>query len=288
MNYKKVIALAGAALIVSSTASWAGPSSRDWIPAPVGTDIIAGYAGYEKATRMYDDGKRIKGAPKLDVGYGIYRQMHYRELFGKTVQYEIIVPMSRASLKGNGFPKESLTGIGDVNLGAAMWLYNNDETRTYFVWEPFIVLPTGRYRASKADVSPGENRWSTIQDFAFVQGVGKNTYLEAMAEFEFYGKNKNYYGSTLKKDLSVRLMAFASTNITSDTVIGLRYRYETGGSEKINGYKVANSASDHQLAVDLTHQLNDHNQLQLRYAHDVKVKYGPKLSGIQLRYAYIF
>jgi len=33
----------------------------------------------EKSTRMYSEGKRIQGAPKIDVQYGIYRQMHYRE-----------------------------------------------------------------------------------------------------------------------------------------------------------------------------------------------------------------
>lgn len=286
--HKKIIALASSALMLGSGATLADPSTRDWLPAPVGTNIIAGYAGYEKSTRMYDNGKRIKGAPKLDVQYGVYRQMHYRELAGKTVQYEIIVPMSRATLKGDGFPKDRLSGIGDVNLGAAIWLYNNEETRTYFAWEPFIVLPTGRYRGSQADVSPGTNRWSTIQDFAFSKGFGKSSYIEGMAEFEIYGKNKNYYGSTLKKDPSMRLMAFLSTNLTPDTVIGLRYRYETGGNEKINGNKVSGAANDHQLAIDLTHQLNDQNQLQLRYAHDVKVKYGPKLSGIQLRYAFIF
>lgn len=288
MNHKKIVSALGAVLVLSSGASFADPSTRDWIPAPVGTNVIAGYAGYEKATRFYDKGERIEGAPKLDVQYGIYRQMHYRELFGKTVQYEIIVPMSRATLKGNGFPKQSVTGVGDVNLGAAIWLYNNDDTRTYFAWEPFIVAPTGRYSGSRADTSPGANRWGTIQDFAIVQGVGKDTYLEGIAEFEFYGKNNNYYGDTLKKKPSVRLTTMASTNLTPDTVLGASYRYETGGGEKINGEKVSGSASDHQLAIDLTHQLNDQNQLQLRYAHDVKVKYGPKLSGIQLRYAFIF
>lgn len=286
--HKKIIAVLGGAVLFSSSVSWADPSSRDWIPAPVGTNIIAGYAGFEKSTRMYEDGKRIQGAPKIDVQYGIYRQMHYRELAGKTVQYEIIVPMSRATMKGGGLPKDRLSGIGDVNLGAAIWLYNNEETRTYFAWEPFVVLPTGRYRGSQADVSPGANRWSTIQDFAFVKGFGESSYIEAMAEFEIYGKNKNYYGMTLKKDPSVRLMAFVSTDITPSTAIGLRYRYETGGREKISGNTVASSASDHQLAVDLTHQLNDQNQLQLRYAQDVRVKNGPKFNGVQLRYAYIF
>ena len=56
----------------------------------------------------------------------------------------------------------------------------------------------------------------------------------------------------------------------------------------MNGEKVAGNAGDHQLAVDLTHQLNDQNQIQLRYAHDLKVRNGPLFNGVQLRYAYIF
>ncbi|GAA5084799.1 transporter [Paenalcaligenes hermetiae] len=275
-------------LLLASSASWADPSARDWIPAPAGTNIIAGYLGYQKANRMYEDGRRVQGAPKLDVQYGIYRQMHYRELAGKTVQYEVIVPVSRATLKGNGFPKDRLSGVGDVNIGAAVWLHNNDETRTYVAWEPFLVLPTGRYRGSQADVSPGENRWSLIQDFAFVKGIGKSSYIEGMAEFEVFGKNTNYYGQTLKKNPAMRLMAFASTDLSPSTYVGLRYRYETGGKEKIHGQKVAGSANDHQIAAELTHQLNDQHQLQLQYAHDIKVRNGPKFNGVQLRYAFLF
>lgn len=287
MRHKKLLLALGGSLLISSSTSWADPSSRDWIPAPVGTNITAVYAGMEKSTRMYENGKRLHGAPKIDVQYGIFRQMYYGELFGKTIQYEMILPMSRATMKGDGF-KDRLTGIGDATLGTAIWFVNNDDTRTYFAWEPFVVVPTGRYKGSLADVSPGDNRWSTIQDFAFVQGFGKSTYLEAMAEFEIYGKNTNYYGMTLKKDPSMRLMAFLSTDITPDTAVGLRYRYTTGGKEKISGEQVAGSAGDHQLAVDLTHQINAQNQIQLRYAHDVKVKNGPLFNGVQLRYAYVF
>lgn len=288
MSRRTKVWLGLTAMCLLSTQGWADPSTRDWLPAPAGTDIIAVYAGAEKAKRIYDDGTRLQGTPDINVQYGIYRQMHYREVAGKTVQYEVIVPMSRATMKGNGFPKEKLSGIGDVNLGAAVWLYNNEATRTYFAWEPFVILPTGRYRASMADVSAGANRWGTIQDFAFVQGFGESSYFEGMVEFEFFGKNKNYYGTTLKKKPVTRLMAFVSTDLSEATYVGLRYRYEMGGKEKINGATAMGSLSNHQLAVDLTHQINNHNQIQFRYARDMKVKNGPKFDGIQLRYAYIF
>lgn len=288
MRKRTQVTLGLVGLCLFSATSWADPSTRDWLPAPAGTDIIAIYAGSEKAKRIYDNGTRLQGTPDITAHYGIYRQMHYREVAGKTVQYELIVPMSRATIKGSGYPKEQLTGIGDINLGAAVWLYNNEATRTYFAWEPFLIVPTGRYHASRADVSPGANRWGTIQDFAFVQGFGESSYFEAMLEFEFFGKNKNYYGTTLKKSPVTRMMAFVSTDINDSTYVGLRYRYETGGKEKLNGEKVMGSLSNHQLAADLTHQINDHNQIQFRYARDVKVKNGPKFDGVQLRYAYIF
>jgi len=288
MLKKTMTALLGSALMLGSASAVADPSTRDWLPAPPGTDIIATYFGHERSkNRFYVDGNRVSEGPDLSVNYALYRQMHYREIAGKTVQFEVIAPISRISAKAGG-EKERLTGIGDVNLGAAIWLLNDDETRTYFAYEPFIILPTGRYRAHQADVSPGENRWGMIHDFAFVKGIGESTYLEGMVEFEFFGKNNNYYGSTLKKKPVTRLMGFVSTDLSDSTYAGLRYRYEMGGKERINGETVMGSLSNHQLAADITHQINDHNQIQLRYARDIRVKNGPKFHGLQFRYAYIF
>ncbi|KAG1248427.1 hypothetical protein G6F65_019620 [Rhizopus arrhizus] len=157
--------------------------------------------------------------------------MHYRDFYGKPVQLEFIVPMYRTSLDLPGAPGDPQPGIGAVTLGSAIWLYNNEQTKTWFAWEPFIGAPVGRYDRSRPDVSPGKNRWSTIQDFSFVKGVGESTFLEAIAEVEIYGRNTDWYGQTLKKDPSFRFFALASTNLTRDTYTGIRYRYETGGRE---------------------------------------------------------
>lgn len=278
-----LLACAGA-----SQAAWAGdPSARDWIPAPVGTNIVAGYLAGLRSSGLYAEGKRVDGA-SIDVNALVYRQMHYRDFYGKTVQLEFIVPMYRTSLDLPGAPGDHQTGIGDVILGSAIWLYNNEQTKTWFAWEPFIVAPVGRYDGSRPDVSPGKNRWSTIQDFSFVQGVGESTFLEAIAEVEIYGRNTDWYGQTLKKDPSFRFFALASTNLTPDTYTGIRYRYETGGKETASGETVATRARNHQLAVELTHQINDANQIQMQYIHDLKVENGPRMRGVQLRYVYAF
>ena len=143
---------ASAALLLACLATeqtaWAGdPSARDWIPAPVGTNIIAGYLTGLRSSGLYSAGKRVDGA-SVDVDAVIYRQMHYREFFGKTVQLEFIVPMSRTTMELPGASRDRQTGIGDVTLGSAIWLYNNEQTKTWFAWEPFVVVPLGRYDLS--------------------------------------------------------------------------------------------------------------------------------------------
>lgn len=280
-------ALLLACLAMAQTA-WAGdPSARDWIPAPVGTNIIAGYLSGLRSSGLYSAGKRVDGA-SVDVDALIYRQMHYRELFGKTVQLEFIVPMSRTTMEMPGASRDRQTGIGDVTLGSAIWLYNNEQTKTWFAWEPFVVVPLGRYDGSRPDTSPGKNRWSTVQDFSFVKGVGESTFLEAIAEVEIYGRNTDWMSQTLKKAPSFRFFALASTNLTPDTYTGIRYRYETGGRERSSGETVTSRARNHQLALELTHQINDANQIQMQYIHDLKVENGPRMRGVQMRYVYAF
>ena len=283
---------AGAALalcgLCAGTAVAGDPSARDWIPAPVGTNLLAVYMAGMKSHGFYERGSRLDDSPRLGVQGLIYRQMHFRELAGKTVQYELIVPGFRTTLDIPGEPRDRLTGIGDVTAGAAVWLHNDPENRFWFAWEPFVTLPTGRYHGSRADISAGKNRWSTIQDFAIVKGFGESSFLEGVAEFEFFGKNDNYYGQTLKKDPAIRLMALASTNLTENTYVGLRYRYETGGRERIAGETVVSRARNHQLAAEITHQLTDAHQVQLQYIHDLKVENGPRMRGLQFRYVYAF
>jgi hypothetical protein len=276
------------ALGMAGAAHAGDPSARDWIPAPPGTNLIAGYLAGLGSDGFYDRGSKLDGGPRVDVQALVYRQMHFRQIGSTTVQYEVIVPAYRTTIGMSGMPDDRVTGIGDIQAGAAFWFYNNEATKTWFAWEPFITFPTGRYHSSHADASPGKHRWTTIQDFAVVKGIGESTFLEGVAEFEFYGNNNNYYGQALKKSPSIRLMALASTDLTPSTYVGARYRYETGGREKIDGIEAVTSANNHQLAFEVTHQLNDANQVQLQYIHDLKVENGPLFRGVQLRYVYAF
>lgn len=281
------LAVLAATLGAAGAAQAGDPSARDWIPAPPGTSVFAGYLLGLKSHGFYDRGQTVDDV-KVSVQGLVLRPMYFGELFGKTVQYEAILPAFRTNIEVTGMPDDRVTGVGDAQLGAAVWFVNNEETKTWFAWEPFITIPTGLYRSNHADASPGKNRWTTLQDFAIVQGIGESTFLEGVAEFEFFGDNTNYYGQTLKKDPAIRLMALVSTNITESTYVGARYRYETGGREKIDGVESVSSAKNHQLAFEVTHQINDANQVQLQYIHDLKVENGPRMRGVQLRYVYAF
>ena len=113
-----------------------------------------------------------------------------------------------------------------MTLGSAFWLYNNEQTKTWFAWEPFITVPVGRYDGSRptcrrARTAGRRCRISSCRAWAI-------HFLEAIAEVEIYGRNTDWFGQTLKKDPSLRLFALASTNLTENT--GVRYRYETAGA----------------------------------------------------------
>jgi len=281
-----ICVLSGAAVVTAVQA--AEPNARDWLPAPAGMHIGVGHYVHLESHGFYGDGDKIPASPKLKLQSFVWRQMYYSTLGGKTVQYEVIVPAARTRLDVSGVGREALTGVGDVVGGLAMWFHEDHDNRTYFAGEGFITLPTGRYRGSQADVSPGNNRWTGIVNLAFVQGVGKSSYLEAVLEVEFYGKNDNYYGQTLKKSPSWRWVALASTDLSESVYIGARYRFEHGGRERLNGAQVMRNARNHQLAAEITYQINDVNQVQLQYIHDVKVDNGPRMRGVQLRYGYVF
>ena len=188
---------------------------------------------------MYTAGKRADGV-SVDVDMLIYRQMHYRDFYGKTVQLEFIVPMSRTTQEAPGAARPQVrhrrrdAGFGHLALQQRP---DQDLVRLGALHHG----AGGPLRRLASDVSPGKNRWSTVQDFSFVQGVGESTFLEAIAEVEIYGRNTDWFGQTLKKDPSLRLFALASTNLTENTYT-VRYRYETGGRERSGGQTVTSRA----------------------------------------------
>lgn len=268
--------------------SYAGdPNARDWIPAPAGTNLLANYVYDLKDQGFYTKGSKVDAKIDLHAQGVVLRPMFFRNIGDLTVQYELIAPLSRTSLKQDD-ASDKLSGFGDVQAGAAIWFYNNQESKTWFAWEPFLTIPTGKYDEFKADVSPGKNRWTTVQDFAFVKGIGETTYFESVAEFEFYRDNKDYYGMSLSKSTSKRLFFLISTDITPTTYVGVRYRLEWGGKEKAKDIVFTENLNNRQIAFEATSQLTEQDQVQIQYLKDISVENGPKMKGFQFRYVHAF
>src|SRR5690606_41758368 len=112
--------------------------------APAVINVIATYVGALNSPGCYDRGDRQDGGPEIDVQSFVCCPMAFRKIGNTTVQYELVAPAYRTTAKNPGVPDDRLSGFGDIQAGAAFWFYNNEESRTWFAWEPFITVPTGR------------------------------------------------------------------------------------------------------------------------------------------------
>lgn len=207
-------ALALTAALGSMSAQAADLNARDFVSAPVGTTLGVFYL---PMTRDHDYHGRADstGRADLNVNALAWRQLIFTDLCGTLCTPQFIVPFADIDARLPGATSRSHeSGFGDPQVGGTLYLINNPATRTYSGFLSLISLPIGEYHSQNPDVSPGANRWAGHFVYNFTQGIGEKWMLEANLEAQVYGKNDDYYGSTLKQDPLYRLQAFASYDFT--------------------------------------------------------------------------
>ena len=263
-------------------AAWAETPARAIDTRAGGDEHHRWLHGGLRSSGVYTAGKRADGV-SVDVDMLIYRQMHYRDFYGKTVQLEFIVPMSRTTQEAPGAPqvrhRRRDAGFGHL---ACQQRPDQDLVRLgalhHGAGGPLRRLASGRVAGQEPLVDGA--------GFLFVQGVGESTFLEAIAEVEIYGRNTDWFGQTPEEGSVAAPVRAGLDQPDREHYTGVRYRYETGGRERSGGQTVTSRARNHQLALELTHQINPSNQIQLQYIHDLG-RERPRMR-VQMRYVYAF
>lgn len=292
--------LGSLALIVSlgsannALADFGDAQTRDYTSMPTGTTFMVNFLRAGKADRFYEDNERVTGlgleadllAETLVVG-------HFYELFGLKMMGKASASLIRTKLSSNFDSSESTTGISDPVFSNAIWLVDNNEDGMWFVVEPYVAFPWGRYSESKPDTSPGENAYKFLTDVNFTKRFDTGTYVELWYEFKKNSPNDQYKGQTLKMDRSDRYAVLVSqdlpaTSWTQSHFVGLRYAWRKGGQEYLDGTKVGRRENNQDLTVTYAAIIGQRDQLKFSYLHNTKARSGFAVSGVELRWARMF
>ncbi|EEG08589.1 transporter [Pseudogulbenkiania ferrooxidans] len=289
LRYFAATALASGALAVCQAASAADTNARDFFSAPPGTSLGVLYLPVTQADSFHSRAGDV-GPADLKVEAVAYRHVWFSDICGTLCTPQFIVPAAHieARLPGSA-ASESLSGVGDPQVGGTLFFVNNPDKREYAGLLSLLTLPVGRYDARHADVSPGANRWGGTFLLNYTRGVGKNWVLEGSLETQIYGVNDDYHGGSLKQKPLYRLQAFASYDFTPATYGALRLYYAEGGALRLNGQDLPYTRQRYtQLGFELGHWLDRQNQLMVTVAKNVQSENTYDAAQAMLRLVHVY
>jgi len=155
------------------------------------------YFNYVDQPRLVDNaGKNTQGGPAGNQNYdlsaeiAILRPVYYFKGLGMLWAFNAIIPYGKVQARDLATgDKESSTGLGDINIGPAVFLYQNDKTMTYVSFWEFVSLPTGDYskdRAMASGANMGYNHVYLEHELAFSTSFVENSKVS-------YDMNINYF-----------------------------------------------------------------------------------------------
>jgi hypothetical protein len=113
-----------------------------------------------------------------------------KQVLGGQLAFHAIVPVLNVDVKV-GAQKQSNTGIGDINLAAALGYHASDKLHYVLAFE--VNAPTGKYeRTDLANI--GRNYWNVepLLDITYTQPTGLNADLKLMYDYNFRNKDTDY------------------------------------------------------------------------------------------------
>ena len=187
-----------------------------------------------------------------------------------------------------GAAGQDSTGVGDIVLGAPIWLINDNENKQWFSIAPFLHVPIGAYNENKG-VNWGKNTWRPVLEFGYVKGLTDNLYIDFVGGVEWSSDNDDPFGGDkLEKDPIYRLNSMLSYSLDETSHIWGKYVIQKGGEETLDGVSLNNEMDTSTLAFGITKWVSQSVQLQAEYSTDVKVENGIKADGFSLRLVTIF
>jgi hypothetical protein len=278
------------AFLFFSSVAYSDNDTRDYVPLPPGTMLMAAYLNSISATDMYRNGDKVSGNANLDATIGIFRPVYYTQIGPFTVDPQALIIFGDQQLDGAavGGVEMSSSGMADSILAATFWFINDPQSKTWMGFTPFITIPIGEYDRNSG-LNLGANCWAFKGEIGFVKGFGK-LFVDLTGNVEFYTDNEDYSaaGLTLSKDLLCTFETHLSYNFTESFFMGMDYFYHFGGETEVDGISSDDEKDDHALQAVFGFMLSPSFQLLVKYKKAFEVDNGLKTNTFGVRLAHFF
>ena len=268
--------------------------------APLGTNLLAGLAGYSRGNLLVDPAVPIEEATAdvWSLGLGYYRAI---SLFGQGAKIGVMVPLYTGRWEGTvaGIDTGTTrTGLADPRLSLS-WNFLGAPALTRSGMRSYrqgtvagiqlaLGVPLGQYDPEKL-INLGLNRWSLQTRLGLSQPVGSHLTIEAYAAATFYTTNHDYFGGTsLSQDpfLEGQLHAiygFAKPGVWIAGSIG----YGLGGRITI-GEVTQDELQNARASFSFRYPVGRQNALKLVYINGLTTRLGADYDTFQVAWQYAF
>jgi hypothetical protein len=260
----------------------------DSAPLPAGTNLGVLYYQHAERNELMVDGHQTNSDFRLDSDIVLARYVKWTTLGGFLVTPQVIVPWGHLNNSGTGGSSES--AFGDPFVGGNIWLLNDAVNERYFSLGTYIGVPLGSYDGDNGGMNIGENRWKAAFEVNYVHAlIASRLYAEMTLERDWFGRNDDYLGATLKQDPVFEVQAHLRYVLNPSNQLGLTYIHTTGGENRLGGQALNDGLNTARYLLTWSHSFSPKVHLQTQAGQDLDVNNGPQENlRVHLRLAYLF
>ena len=267
---------------------------NEFVPAPDGTNLAIEYYLYGHNTSFkVAHGPTITNSG-LEVNLGITRLVHYDYIAGMPAGIQVLEAYGSESGGHVGTARLGSTfGASNVNLSAFIWPYASTEKKQYLVFAGFVYVPVGSYNKrdalNVAGAFTGTTGLAGDAQIGWDMGVGEHFSYDISADFRAFSDTRQF-GVQSRKDVDIRLQAWANWNWTRAFQTSIGWESFLGGQTYANGNRLrGNTSESERIRAAAALFVAPNAQVLLEVNHEFVVVSGFKQTiGATGRFVYIF
>lgn len=162
------------------------------------------------------------------------------------------------------------SGLGDVQIGTGVWLFNNNKTGQAAGIGMSATFPTGEYTSTQP-LNPGENR-QRYNVLGRYRSPNFGAYwLDLMAQRNWLSDNTNFRGRTLSTQPSQAFTAYVAKRLNTYGSIYLGYERSWGGKSYLDSQKLSSGQKDTRIQMGWRHPISRDSELVIRASESLRV-----------------